>query len=158
MEPDGRGLVAGRAEPGAAVEVLADEQVVAQAEADEDGNFVAFLSLAPSALPRALSLRDGTGRPSEETVILAPSTAPPPPEPSPADASPSLARTAPMRPRPPPRPSGTPGPRPSPTLDPPGATTPLSARSQPRRQTQAPPSPRSMPAAAPQPNPERNRP
>lgn len=76
VEPDGSGLVAGRADPGTAIEILADEEVVANAEADADGRFVAFLSLAPSAVPRALSLRDGTGRLSQETVILAPTSAP----------------------------------------------------------------------------------
>jgi nucleoid-associated protein YgaU len=76
LEPDGSGLVAGRAEPGAAVEILAGEEVVAATAADADGRFVAFLSLAPSEAPRALSLRDGAGRVSEETVILAPTAAP----------------------------------------------------------------------------------
>ncbi len=76
VEPDGNGLVAGHAEPGAAVEVLADEEVVAEAAADADGRFVAFLSLAPSEAPRALSLRDDAGRVSEDTVILAPMAAP----------------------------------------------------------------------------------
>lgn len=76
LEPDGSGLVAGRAKPGAAIEILADDEIVAEAEADADGRFVAFLSLAPSGTPRALALRDGAGQVSEETVILAPLAAP----------------------------------------------------------------------------------
>ena len=72
VAPDGSGLVAGQAEPGTEVAVLAGEEVAAEATADGDGRFVAFLDLAPSAEPRALSLRDGSGGLSEETVIVAP--------------------------------------------------------------------------------------
>jgi len=72
IAPDGSGLVAGQAEPGAQVAVLAGGEVAAEATADGDGRFVAFLELAPSAEPRALSLRDGSGGLSEETVIVAP--------------------------------------------------------------------------------------
>ncbi|HVG49826.1 MAG TPA: hypothetical protein VM899_16995, partial [Rubellimicrobium sp.] len=72
VAPDGSGLVAGEAVPGATVAVLAGEVVAAEATADADGRFVAFLELAPSAEPRALSLRDGSGGVSEETVIVAP--------------------------------------------------------------------------------------
>lgn len=77
LEPDGSGLVAGRADPGSTVEVLLGEETVAEMTADADGNFVAFLALAPSAEPRALSLRDGDGDLSDETVILAPTGAAP---------------------------------------------------------------------------------
>ena len=72
VAPDGSGLVAGQAVPGAAVAVLAGEEVAAEVTADADGRFVAFLNLPPSTEPRALSLRDEAGTPSEETVIVAP--------------------------------------------------------------------------------------
>ena len=72
IAPDGTGLVAGQAAPGAAVAILAGGDVAAEALADSDGRFVAFLDLSPSAEPRALSLRDGSGGLSEETVIVAP--------------------------------------------------------------------------------------
>ena len=77
LEPDGSGLVAGRADPGSTVEILLGEETVAEMTADADGNFVAFLALAPSAEPRALSLRDSDGDLSDETVILAPTGAAP---------------------------------------------------------------------------------
>lgn len=75
IAPDGSGLVAGQAAPGAAVAVLAGDEVAAESTADADGRFVAFLELAPSAQPRALSLRDGSGGLSAETVIVAPTGA-----------------------------------------------------------------------------------
>lgn len=95
VEPDGIGLVAGRAEPGTLVAVLAGEEVVGEAEADAQGRFVAFLDVPPSPEPRALSLRDAAGGVSEETVILAPTahgptvlaSAAPPDEAPPADQS-----------------------------------------------------------------------
>ncbi|EYD77042.1 hypothetical protein Rumeso_01301 [Rubellimicrobium mesophilum DSM 19309] len=72
VAPDGSGVVAGQADPGASVAVLADEDVAAEVTADEDGRFVAFLDLSPSVEPRALTLRDEGGAVSEETVIVAP--------------------------------------------------------------------------------------
>jgi nucleoid-associated protein YgaU len=72
LEPDGSGLIAGRTDPGSLVSVLLEAEVVAQETADEQGRFVAFLTLDPSDQPRALSLRDEDGTPSDETVILAP--------------------------------------------------------------------------------------
>jgi nucleoid-associated protein YgaU len=72
LSPDGSGLVAGRAEPGERVAVLAGDVPVAEAIADADGRFVAFLDLPPSPAPRPLALRDEAGTLSEATVILAP--------------------------------------------------------------------------------------
>lgn len=72
MAPDGSGLVAGRAGPGAVVSVMAGDEIAAEVTADEEGGFVAFLNLSPSSEPRALSLRDGAGHLSDETVIVAP--------------------------------------------------------------------------------------
>lgn len=45
IEPDGSGLVAGRAKPGAEVDVVVDGEVIAQTKADEDGAFVAFVTI-----------------------------------------------------------------------------------------------------------------
>ncbi|MEL7464593.1 MAG: LysM peptidoglycan-binding domain-containing protein [Pseudomonadota bacterium] len=45
IEPDGSGLVAGRATPGATVDVVVDGEVIAQTKADEDGAFVAFVTI-----------------------------------------------------------------------------------------------------------------
>ncbi len=72
IAPDGSGLVAGQAIPGASVAVLAGEEVAAEVTADAEGRFVAFLDLPPSAEPRALSLRDEEGGLSQETVLVAP--------------------------------------------------------------------------------------
>ena len=72
IAPDGSGLVAGQAVPGASVAVMAGEEVAAEVTADADGRFVAFLDLPPSAEPRALFLRDEDGGLSQETVIVAP--------------------------------------------------------------------------------------
>ena len=74
MAPDGSGLVAGQAEPGAVVDILAGEQVAARVTADADGRFAAFLDLPPSDAPLLLALRDRAGALSEESVILAPTT------------------------------------------------------------------------------------
>ncbi len=72
VEPDGSGLVAGQAEPGESVAILAGDEVVARTTADADGRFVAFLDLPASDAPVALSIRDGDGAMSDGTVILAP--------------------------------------------------------------------------------------
>ncbi|TNC52852.1 LysM peptidoglycan-binding domain-containing protein [Rubellimicrobium rubrum] len=71
VAPDGSGLVAGQARPGAVIDIMTGETTTAQATADEDGRFVAFLNLPPSDGPLVLSLRDGAGTESQETVILA---------------------------------------------------------------------------------------
>lgn len=97
VEPDGTGLVAGRAAPGAAVEVLADGAPVAEAMADANGAFVAFLALPPSDAPREIRLL--AGAPSSETVILAPTTPRPiqdlPAAGPPPDAAAPAARASP---------------------------------------------------------------
>nr|WP_245218675.1 LysM peptidoglycan-binding domain-containing protein [Rubellimicrobium aerolatum] len=90
VAPDGGGLVAGRAAPGARVSVLSGEDVVAQATADEDGRFVAFLDLPPSDRPRELALRDGGGREGEGSVLLAPAA--PPAEVAPTAVGPEAPR------------------------------------------------------------------
>jgi nucleoid-associated protein YgaU len=75
-EADGNVLVAGTAGPGQEVMVMADGAEVGRATADDQGNFVAFLSMGTSAAPRALRLMtmapDGSEMPSAATVIIAP--------------------------------------------------------------------------------------
>ncbi|OOY33096.1 hypothetical protein BMI88_04350 [Thioclava sp. F36-6] len=72
--PDGSVTLAGRAEPGAKLDVLVDGKVVASTLADGGGSFASLFDLPPSDGPRALSLRvtgaDGTARDSAETLVL----------------------------------------------------------------------------------------
>jgi nucleoid-associated protein YgaU len=49
---------------------------VGEATADASGRFVAFLEIAPSPEPRALSLRQADGAQGPDTVLLAPTAAP----------------------------------------------------------------------------------
>lgn len=77
LDPDGRMLVAGRAEPGWDVSVLVDEEALATLRPDDRGEFVAFLDLPPSAEPRILSLRmrdpaSGAEVVSDDEIIIAP--------------------------------------------------------------------------------------
>lgn len=83
VEAGGLMVVAGRAEPGARVEVVVDGEVVSEARADARGAFAALGTVAPSATAQALSLRAGEGDAETESdaeIILAPvvSTAPAP--------------------------------------------------------------------------------
>ncbi|MDU8943224.1 LysM peptidoglycan-binding domain-containing protein [Ovoidimarina sediminis] len=82
VEPDGSALVAGRAAPGARVELQIDGVAVGDATADATGGFVAMLDLGQAAIPRALSLSasDGNGgtQASEQVVVLAPAPEPEP--------------------------------------------------------------------------------
>ena len=57
VEDDGHAVIAGRAEPGAEVEVLLDGAPVASATVGRAGTFAAFTELGTSAEPRALQLR-----------------------------------------------------------------------------------------------------
>jgi nucleoid-associated protein YgaU len=56
VEPSGAAIVAGSAAPGARVTIYLDKQPLAQATADEDGNFVAMFTAEPSTAPRTMSL------------------------------------------------------------------------------------------------------
>lgn len=73
VAPDGSALVAGTAEPGAAVTIFADAAPLASAVADSDGNFAAMFRAEPSTVPQALTLGAGDLR-STETVMLLPET------------------------------------------------------------------------------------
>ncbi len=80
VDTSGSMVVAGRAEPGARVDVLVDGEVVATSDADASGAFAALGSLDQSADARLLTLRVGTGDDalaSQEEIILAPVSAAP---------------------------------------------------------------------------------
>ncbi|MFO1142924.1 MAG: LysM peptidoglycan-binding domain-containing protein [Amaricoccus sp.] len=110
VEPDGSAAVAGTAEPGAKVTIMADAAPVAEAEADASGKFVAIFKVEPSVAPRALSLEaqpagGGQARPSDDVVVLlphaptgaaaaVPSGQLPPPEPSVAPDGATVAAAA----------------------------------------------------------------
>ena len=68
-EADGTVLVAGSAPPGAVLSILVDGQVAGQAKPDPQGKFATFLSLAPSATPRVLSL---SGKTADGQALLGP--------------------------------------------------------------------------------------
>lgn len=73
-------VIAGRAEPGASVDVLVDGEVVATTEVDASGAFAALGALGESGDARLLTLRTGTGDKaisSKEEIILAPVAAAP---------------------------------------------------------------------------------
>jgi len=82
VDTGGRALIAGSAAPAASVAILIDGTETAHATADDQGNFVALFSIAPSKTARVLSLlmTPGQGAPvaSSATVILAPVLSPTP--------------------------------------------------------------------------------
>jgi nucleoid-associated protein YgaU len=82
VSPEGDAVIAGRAEPGSEILIRVDEVQAASAMADAQGKFVALFSLAPSALPRILTLQsvlaDGRRLASADSVVLAPTPEPPP--------------------------------------------------------------------------------
>jgi nucleoid-associated protein YgaU len=75
IEADGTALIAGHALPGAAIQILLGNEVIAETVADGRGNFVAFLSVPPGDEPRVLSLVAASGGAevaSAQTIIVAP--------------------------------------------------------------------------------------
>jgi len=77
ISPDGGGVVAGRAEPGAEVELLADGEVVAHATASETGEFaiVTAQPLEQGSRTLTLSARDAGGvvtRSADPVIVMAP--------------------------------------------------------------------------------------
>jgi nucleoid-associated protein YgaU len=82
VSPEGDAVIAGQAEPGSEIQIRVDEVQAASAMADAQGKFVALFTLAPSALPRILTLQsvlaDGRRLASADSVVLAPTPAPPP--------------------------------------------------------------------------------
>jgi len=87
VEPDGTTVIAGRAAPASTVTVLLDEAEIDSFEIAGNGEFVSFLTLAPSDAPRVMLLRadrNGQSVLSEDQIILAPT---PRPEPQPQAGS-----------------------------------------------------------------------
>ncbi len=82
VSPEGDAVIAGQAEPGSEIQIRVDEVQAASAMADAQGKFVALFTLAPSALPRILTLQsvlaDGRRLASADSVVLAPTREPPP--------------------------------------------------------------------------------
>jgi nucleoid-associated protein YgaU len=81
VSPEGDAVIAGQAEPRSDVAIRVDETQVASAPADAQGKFVALFTLAPSAVPRIVTLQsvlaDGRRLASAESVVLAPTPEPP---------------------------------------------------------------------------------
>ena len=82
VSPEGDAVIAGQAEPRSEIQIRVDEVQAASAMADAQGKFVALFTLAPSALPRILTLQsvlaDGRRLASADSVVLAPTPEPPP--------------------------------------------------------------------------------
>ncbi|MGA1027011.1 MAG: LysM peptidoglycan-binding domain-containing protein [Lutimaribacter sp.] len=92
-EADGLTQVAGRAVPGATVEVILDGAVIATLEPGLDGSFAAFIELPPMSAPAALWLRaskDGQTALSDDQMLIQPV-----PQPTPAPAAEPVAAAAP---------------------------------------------------------------
>lgn len=73
VEADGAAVLAGRARPGASVEVLLDDEVIGTAVATGRGEFVAFADVPPSASARRLGLRatdDQGARDAVDTILI----------------------------------------------------------------------------------------
>ncbi|MGJ8626665.1 MAG: LysM peptidoglycan-binding domain-containing protein [Sulfitobacter sp.] len=78
-EPDGMTVVAGRAEPGATVQLMRDGEAIATTTADGSGKFATLAIIAPDGQGHVLSLMqqvNGTDTPSSDEIILAPTEAP----------------------------------------------------------------------------------
>ncbi|MEM7505468.1 MAG: LysM peptidoglycan-binding domain-containing protein [Pseudomonadota bacterium] len=73
VDPEGQAVVAGRATPGAAVEILVDGEIVATETADASGNFVSLFKIAKNRSARQLVLR-AAGVESDETAVAAAAT------------------------------------------------------------------------------------
>lgn len=75
VDTNGTLVIAGRADPGARVEVLVDDEVVASADADAGGSFAALGTLSQSEDARTLTLQTRSAEgvvASNEEIILAP--------------------------------------------------------------------------------------
>lgn len=80
ISPDGAGVIAGRAEPGAEVELLADGEVVARAEASATGEFAIVTAEPLTGGSRTLTLSatgdDGVvARSADPVIVMAPTIA-----------------------------------------------------------------------------------
>ena len=90
VTPQGDALVAGRAEPGATVTVLADGTAIAEVEASPAGEFVTIFQPPPSTTPQTLTLT-ANDLPAEQSLLILP----PPPNPPAAVEAPVAAVTPP---------------------------------------------------------------
>ena len=99
VEPDGTAVIAGRATPASTVTVLLDEAEIDSFAIAGTGEFVSFLTLAPSDAPRVMLLRaelDGQSVLSEDQIILAPTPRPEPAGEPVAEAEPTGATAEPV--------------------------------------------------------------
>lgn len=97
VEPDGTSVLAGRAEPMMDVAFLVNGEIIATVPADASGSFVVFLTFAPSAQPRILSLvgnPNGVAVLANETYVISPVVGP---QVSVADVDPAPADTTSLR-------------------------------------------------------------
>lgn len=72
VAPDGQAMIAGQAEPGATVSIRLDSDVVAEAQAGNDGSFASLVMLDADTEPRVMSLSSDQGAQSTQQVIIAP--------------------------------------------------------------------------------------
>ena len=149
VSPEGDAVIAGQAEPRSDIVIRVDGAQAATATADGQGKFVALFTLAPSAVPRILTLqsvlKDGRKLASAESVILAPTAEPPPvavaetaaPAAVPADPV-ATTKTA----------EAAAAPAPDPAAGAVGAADPVAAAPVPAAQADAPAAPAPAPQAA----------
>ncbi|WP_018303481.1 LysM peptidoglycan-binding domain-containing protein [Wenxinia marina] len=81
IEPGGVSLVSGLAAPGTQVRVLLDDIALAEVDVGETGMFIEYVDIAPSEIARRLSLvadPDGAAVASPDSILVAPTVAPPP--------------------------------------------------------------------------------
>ncbi|MEM7469816.1 MAG: hypothetical protein AAF340_00580 [Pseudomonadota bacterium] len=82
IDPTGSAVIAGSADPGATVRLMAGGETLAETVADASGKFVALFDLAPSSDPRSLSAEfdsaSGEVIASAGTVLIAPIALPEP--------------------------------------------------------------------------------
>ena len=110
VEPGGRAVVAGRAAPGAEVELLAGDRVLDRVRANRRGEWVATPAepFAPGGLELSLrAIKEGEPAVAAEQVVVVVVPEPPPPQPPPV----ALAEGPPPQP---PRVAGAEGPPPQP--------------------------------------------
>lgn len=78
-EPDGMTVIAGRAEPGARIQILLDEAQISETRADGQGQFAAITMILPDGQGHVLSLVQivqGAAIASADQIILAPQDPP----------------------------------------------------------------------------------
>ncbi|WP_340108571.1 LysM peptidoglycan-binding domain-containing protein [Pikeienuella sp. HZG-20] len=71
IEPDGAGLVAGRARPGEEIEIVVGDMVAGRAEAGADGGFVALIQTAPDSSTKRVIARRAPAAADEDLAARA---------------------------------------------------------------------------------------